>query len=171
MIGIELANFSKTLPMGLRQAASLLDEKLKGSLAALLGSLLLREHDILVAFTEYNRNVIRLEPPLICQREHSDALIQALESILCAASSGSFRVTSGTENPQRLHDGPQGQSLLGTGQRSVSGPSMASGTLTQDDEVRHRTPIRRELRLEFIVKFPRIASFSIAAIYGFRCDG
>ena len=82
MIGIELADFSQTLPLGLRQAASLLDEKLKGSLAALLGSLLLREHDILVAFTEYNRNVIRLEPPLICQREHSDALIQALESIL-----------------------------------------------------------------------------------------
>lgn len=82
MIGVELADFSQTLPVSLRRAASLLDEKLKGSLAGLLGSLLLRENDILVAFTEYNRNVIRLEPPLICQREHSDALINALDHIL-----------------------------------------------------------------------------------------
>ena len=34
-----------------------------------LGALLLRDYGV-PAFTEYNRNVIRLLPPLICQREH-----------------------------------------------------------------------------------------------------
>ena len=37
---------------------------------------------MLVAFTEYNRNVIRLEPPLICQREHVDRLVDALDDLL-----------------------------------------------------------------------------------------
>jgi 4-aminobutyrate aminotransferase-like enzyme len=37
---------------------------------------------VLVAFTEYNRNVIRLEPPLICRREHVDRFIEALDSLL-----------------------------------------------------------------------------------------
>ncbi len=37
---------------------------------------------MLVAFTEYNRNVIRLEPPLICQREHVDRFVEALDSLL-----------------------------------------------------------------------------------------
>jgi ornithine--oxo-acid transaminase len=35
-----------------------------------------------VAFTEYNRNVIRLEPPLIARAEHVDAFLQAFEEIL-----------------------------------------------------------------------------------------
>ena len=37
---------------------------------------------MLVAFTEYNRNVIRLEPPLICQREHVDQFVDALDRLL-----------------------------------------------------------------------------------------
>ena len=62
------------LPMVLRPIVSVLDDKLKGSLSGFVGALLLRDYDVLVAFTEYNRNVIRLEPPLICQREHVDQL-------------------------------------------------------------------------------------------------
>ena len=46
---------------------AMLDDKLKGSLSGFVGSLLLRDYGVLVAFTEYNRNVIRLEPPLICR--------------------------------------------------------------------------------------------------------
>ncbi|TIU87159.1 MAG: aspartate aminotransferase family protein, partial [Mesorhizobium sp.] len=61
---------------------SVLDEKLKGSLSGFIGGLLLRDYDVLVAFTEYNRNVIRLEPPLICQREHVDRFVEALDSLL-----------------------------------------------------------------------------------------
>ncbi|HUR27009.1 MAG TPA: aminotransferase class III-fold pyridoxal phosphate-dependent enzyme [Planctomycetota bacterium] len=82
MVGVELANLSDTLPAGLRHAVSLLDGKLKGSLCAFTGSLLLREHDTLVAFTEYNRNVIRLEPPLVAGPEHVDAFLAAFDAVL-----------------------------------------------------------------------------------------
>jgi acetylornithine/succinyldiaminopimelate/putrescine aminotransferase len=82
MIGVEFSDFSKMLPMGLRQMVSVLDDKLKGSVCGFVGSLLLRQYDILVAFTEYNRNVIRLEPPLIIQREHVDAFADALDDLL-----------------------------------------------------------------------------------------
>jgi acetylornithine/succinyldiaminopimelate/putrescine aminotransferase len=82
MVGLEFQDFSQTLPMGLKQAVSVLDEKLKGSLCGFIGCLLLAKHNILVAFTEYNRNVIRLEPPLIVTREQIDTLIAALDQLL-----------------------------------------------------------------------------------------
>jgi acetylornithine/succinyldiaminopimelate/putrescine aminotransferase len=61
---------------------ALLDDKLKGSLSGFVGAELLRDHNVLVAFTEYNRNVIRLEPPLVCGREHVDEFITALDAVL-----------------------------------------------------------------------------------------
>ncbi len=82
MIGLEFHDFSKTVPMVLRPVLAVLDDKLKGSLPGFIGSHLLRDHGVLVAFTEYNRNVIRLEPPLICGREHVDAFIKALDEVL-----------------------------------------------------------------------------------------
>jgi len=82
MVGLEFHDFSQTLPMMLRPIVSVLDDKLKGSLSGFVGALLLRDYDTLVAFTEYNRNVIRLEPPLICEREHVDAFVDALDSLL-----------------------------------------------------------------------------------------
>ncbi|MDA4844709.1 aspartate aminotransferase family protein [Hoeflea poritis] len=82
MIGLEFQDFSQTLPMVLRPVVSVLDDKLKGSLSGFIGALLLRDYDTLVAFTEYNRNVIRLEPPLICQGEHVDAFVDALDNLL-----------------------------------------------------------------------------------------
>jgi len=82
MVGLEFHDFSQTLPMVLRPIVSMLDDKLKGSLSGFVGSLLLRDYGVLVAFTEYNRNVIRLEPPLICQREHVDKFIDALDALL-----------------------------------------------------------------------------------------
>lgn len=82
MIGLELQDFSSALPFGLRQLVSTLDERLKGSLAGFLGALLLRDYGILVAFTEYNRNVIRLEPPLIIDTGHADMLADALDDLL-----------------------------------------------------------------------------------------
>ncbi|MGY3473602.1 aspartate aminotransferase family protein [Bradyrhizobium ottawaense] len=82
MIGIEFQNFSQTLPAVLRPVIGMLDDKLKGSLSGFVGALLLRDYDVLVAFTEYNRNVIRLEPPLICTCDHVDAFIVALDSLL-----------------------------------------------------------------------------------------
>lgn len=82
MVGLEFHDFSQTLPMVLRPVVSMLDDKLKGSLSGFVGALLLRDYDCLVAFTEYNRNVIRLEPPLICGREHVDRFVDSLDSLL-----------------------------------------------------------------------------------------
>src|SRR5262245_44235211 len=82
MVGLEFHDFSQTLPMVLRPVVAMLDDKLKGSLSGFVGSLLLRDYGVLVAFTEYNRNVIRLEPPLICRRGHVDQFIEALDSLL-----------------------------------------------------------------------------------------
>jgi len=82
MVGLEFQDFSQTLPMVLRPMVAMLDEKLKGSLSGFVGALLLRDYDVLVAFTEYNRNVIRLEPPLICTAEHVDTFIAALDDLL-----------------------------------------------------------------------------------------
>jgi acetylornithine/succinyldiaminopimelate/putrescine aminotransferase len=82
MVGLEFSDFSETLPFGLRHAVSILDAKLKGSLCGFVGSLLLSDYDILVAFTEYNRNVIRLEPALIVQRKHIDIFVDSLDDLL-----------------------------------------------------------------------------------------
>ncbi|MEZ5812880.1 MAG: aspartate aminotransferase family protein [Rhizobiaceae bacterium] len=82
MVGLEFQDFSQTLPVVLRPAVAMLDDKLKGSLSGFIGAALLRDHDVLVAFTEYNRNVIRLEPPLICRPEHVDRFVEAFDAVL-----------------------------------------------------------------------------------------
>jgi acetylornithine/succinyldiaminopimelate/putrescine aminotransferase len=82
MVGLEFHDFSQTMPAVVRPMLAMLDDKLKGSLSGFVGALLLRDHDVLVAFTEYNRNVIRLEPPLIVSREHVDTFITALDTLL-----------------------------------------------------------------------------------------
>lgn len=75
-------DFSQTLPAVLTPVVGMLDDKLKGSLSGFVGALLLRDHDVLVAVTEYNCNVIRLEPPLIVERSHVDAFVDALDTVL-----------------------------------------------------------------------------------------
>ena len=82
MVGLEFQDFSRTLPFALKAAVSVLDGKLKGSLCGFVGAALLRDHGVLVAFTEYNRNVVRLEPPLIAEREHVDQFVEALDAVL-----------------------------------------------------------------------------------------
>jgi acetylornithine/succinyldiaminopimelate/putrescine aminotransferase len=82
MIGVEFQDISETMPFGLKHMVALLDDKLKGSLCGFIGALLLKDYDVLVAFTEYNRNVIRLEPPLIATREDCDTFINALDDLL-----------------------------------------------------------------------------------------
>ncbi len=82
MVGVEFNDFSDTLPFGLKHMVSLLDDKLKGSLCGFIGALLLKDHDTLVAFTEYNRNVIRLEPPLIATRADVDRFCDAFDELL-----------------------------------------------------------------------------------------
>jgi acetylornithine/succinyldiaminopimelate/putrescine aminotransferase len=82
MVGLEFQDISGTLPFGLKQMVALLDDKLKGSLCGFVGALLVKDHDILVAFTEYNRNVIRLEPPLIVEAADIDRFLEALDELL-----------------------------------------------------------------------------------------
>ena len=82
MVGLELQDFSRSMPLAIRPMLAVMDSKLKGSLAGFLGAALLREHAILVAFTEYNRNVIRLEPPLICSEADVDQFVGALDAVL-----------------------------------------------------------------------------------------
>ncbi len=82
MMGLEFQDFSRTMPAAVKPMLSLMDEKLKGSLSGFIGSSLLRDHDVLVAFTEYNRNVVRLQPPLIASRENVDQFITALDAVL-----------------------------------------------------------------------------------------
>ncbi|EKF20928.1 class III aminotransferase [Nitratireductor pacificus pht-3B] len=82
MVGLEFHDFSQTLPAVLRPVVGMLDDKLKGSLSGFVGALLLRDYDVLVAFTEYNRNVIRLLPPLVMRPEHVDKLVDSLDALL-----------------------------------------------------------------------------------------
>lgn len=98
MVGLEFQDFSRTLPFALRAAVSVLDSKLKGSLCGFVGAALLRDHGVLVAFTEYNRNVIRLEPPLTATREHVDEFVAALDAVL---SGGITRIVTDFVKAQR----------------------------------------------------------------------
>lgn len=82
MIGLELSDISRGMPRGMRTLVSGFDKRLRGALTGFVGALLLHEYDILVAFTEYNRNVIRLEPPLIVERSHIDRLVESLDDLL-----------------------------------------------------------------------------------------
>lgn len=82
MAGIQLAGISASAPAPLRRAVRLLEGRLSGGLAALIGSMLLAEHGVLVAFTEYDRDVLRLEPPLTVRPEHVDHLIEAMKDLL-----------------------------------------------------------------------------------------
>jgi ornithine--oxo-acid transaminase len=91
MVGVEFADFSNTMPFGVKQMISMLDDKLKGSLCGFVGRLLLADHNVLVAFTEYNRNVVRLLPPLICEKKHVDQFITAFDEVL---SRGVLRIVT-----------------------------------------------------------------------------
>lgn len=82
MVGVELAGISTRPPAARHSAAQLPDGRLPGGLAGVVGSLLLAEHGVLVALTEYNSNVLRLEPPLTVQPQHVDEFVDALDELL-----------------------------------------------------------------------------------------
>lgn len=88
MIGLEFQDFSRTMPLGLRTLLSAADDRLKGSICGFVGSLLLRHHDVLVSFTEYNRNVMRLQPPLIVTEAEIRTFVDALDAVLSRGVSG-----------------------------------------------------------------------------------
>lgn len=82
MIGLEFNDISRAMPFGLSKIVGIADDRLKGSLCGFVGSLLLRDHATLVSFTEYNRNVMRLQPPLIVTETEINRFITALDAVL-----------------------------------------------------------------------------------------
>ena len=82
MVGLEFHDFSETMPAVLRPVLATVDDRLKGSLPGFIGAELLREHAVLVAFTEYNRNVVRLQPPLVVGEAEVTRFCDALETVL-----------------------------------------------------------------------------------------
>lgn len=88
MIGLEFRDLSETLSKPLRMVVSKFDEKLKGSITGFIGSIMLNKYNILVAFTEYNRNVLRIQAPMILTAEQVDYFIECLEQVLKSGISG-----------------------------------------------------------------------------------
>ena len=79
MLGIEFHDISNALLPPFDKLISTLDKQLKGSITGFLGSILLNKYNILIGFTEYNRNVMRLHPPLITQKDHIDYFIRSID--------------------------------------------------------------------------------------------
>lgn len=88
IIGVEFHDISNTLFTPIQKMFSLIDEKLKGSMAGLIGAILLSKYRIIISFTGTNQNVIRLHPPYITKKEHIDHFINSLNEILDAGISG-----------------------------------------------------------------------------------
>ena len=80
MLAIEFQDVSDSLPSSLRWLLRPFDGK--GALCAAVGSLLLKDHGIIIGFTDYNRNVARLGPPLVIESSQIQQLLGALESLL-----------------------------------------------------------------------------------------
>ena len=82
LIPIEFNDISQTFGPIISTLLSSMDNKLKGSITGFVGSIMLNKYHILVGFTEYNRNVLRLHPPLITKCEHIDYFIDSFNEIL-----------------------------------------------------------------------------------------
>ena len=67
---------------------SVFDKKLIGSVAGLIGSILLSKYRTIISFTGTNQNVIRLHPPYITKKEHIDYFINSLNQILDTGING-----------------------------------------------------------------------------------
>ncbi|HMJ13144.1 MAG TPA: aminotransferase class III-fold pyridoxal phosphate-dependent enzyme, partial [Polyangiaceae bacterium] len=89
LAGIELRNIAELLPGAtLGQYLPKLRAIGDGPLAVLVASDLLARHRVLVAFTDFNRNVLRIEPPLTLREEHVDQLIEGLADVLSQGVTG-----------------------------------------------------------------------------------
>jgi acetylornithine/succinyldiaminopimelate/putrescine aminotransferase len=94
LAGIELRNIAELLPgatLGhyLPKLRALGD----GPLAVLVAGDLLARHRVLVAFTDFNRNVLRIEPPLTLREQHVDRLVEGLSDVLSQGVTGLLKRT------------------------------------------------------------------------------
>ena len=88
MIGIEFNDLSSTLRPPLSYLVSTLDDRLKGSITGFIGALLLNNYQVLAGFTEYNRNVMRLHPPLVSNKEEIDHFVKSFDLVLSRGITG-----------------------------------------------------------------------------------
>ena len=88
MIGIEFQNLSDTIKPPLSYVVSAMDDKLKGSVTGFIGAIMLNNYQILAGFTEYNRNVMRLHPPLISTEIEIDYFLKSFDQILSKGITG-----------------------------------------------------------------------------------
>jgi ornithine--oxo-acid transaminase len=83
LIGIELRAVHEVLPLQTLAARSRWVESLgDGALSALVASTLLHRYGILVGLTDFDRNVLRLTPPLNIDRQHVERFVCALSDLL-----------------------------------------------------------------------------------------
>ncbi|HEY6557690.1 MAG TPA: aminotransferase class III-fold pyridoxal phosphate-dependent enzyme [Polyangiaceae bacterium] len=94
LAGIEFRNIAELLPGAtLGQYLPKLRTLGDGPLAVLVASDLLARHRVLVAFTDFNRNVLRIEPPLTLREEHVDQLVNGLSDVLSQGVTGLLKRT------------------------------------------------------------------------------
>jgi ornithine--oxo-acid transaminase len=83
MIGIECANVvSATMGRGVGMLTRGFAHQLAGGLARPMGAQLFADHATLVGFTDYDRDVLRIQPPLIVRPEHIELLRERLNEVL-----------------------------------------------------------------------------------------
>jgi len=88
MLAIEFHDISNAFISPLNMMVSPLDNKLKGSITGFIGSILLHQYKVIIGFTGSNRNVMRLHPPFITQKEHIDYFVDSMDDILDTGISG-----------------------------------------------------------------------------------
>jgi acetylornithine/succinyldiaminopimelate/putrescine aminotransferase len=89
LMGVELRPFADLLPIGpLGAYVPKIRALGEGAFAALLATHLLRRHGVLVAFTDFDRNVLRLEPPLGITEADVDRLVEGLSESLSLGLTG-----------------------------------------------------------------------------------
>jgi acetylornithine/succinyldiaminopimelate/putrescine aminotransferase len=89
LVGVELRALAELLPIGPIGAYLPKIRALgEGALAALVATRLLRRHGVLVAFTDFDRNVLRLEPPLSITEADVDRLVEGLSEALSLGVTG-----------------------------------------------------------------------------------
>ncbi|MCP4674637.1 MAG: aspartate aminotransferase family protein [Deltaproteobacteria bacterium] len=99
LIGVEFKNITELLPGVVKSYMPQLNKLGQGALVALVAGALLYKYDILAAFTDFNRNVMRFEPPLTMKKHHVDEVVEALDEIL---SKGIVRLVTDTMKTRLL---------------------------------------------------------------------
>jgi ornithine--oxo-acid transaminase len=101
MVGVEFAGVvAATMGRGVGLLASSFDRKLEGGLAGPVAAALLARHATLVGMSDYDRDVLRIQPPLVVRAEHVELLRERIDEVLAR---GPRRVVLGHRRAGRGH--------------------------------------------------------------------